>query len=259
MTTESGAPWAPPRPPRQSGSSRAGRITFWAVFGLVAVCLVSCVTGTLLTLRAFVEDSGSMQNTITVGGHMYVQRGHDVRRGDIVVYTVPPGAGGQLPAGTYIKRLIALPGDHVACCDAAGNVTVNGRALDEGSYVYPGDKPATAPFSVTLGPGQAWVMGDHRSISYDSRAYGPVPAADITGRVIQLGHGFAWTEVKTPQTFVADGLAPPDSRQPAPFLFLGTAFFLAAVLLGLGVFGVVRWSVRRSRARQQPATFWPVQ
>jgi signal peptidase I len=228
------------------------------VFGLVAVCLVSCVTGALLTLRAFTDPSAAMQNTIGIGDRMYVQRGQDVRRGDIVLYTVPPGSGGRIAADTYVKRLIGLPGDHVACCDAAGDVTVNGKALDERAYLYPGDKPATASFSVTLAPGQAWVMGDHRQISYDSRAYGPVPTADVAGRVIQLGHGFSWTDVKTPQTFVTDGLAPPDTRQPVPFLLLGAAVILAVVLLGLGVFGVVRWSVRRSRARQQAPAFWPV-
>jgi signal peptidase I len=258
MTTESGAPWAPPRPPQPSRGSRAGRITFWAVFGLVAVCLVSCVTGAVLTLRAFTDPSASMQNTIGIGDRMYVQRGQDVRRGDIVVYTVPPGAGGQIAGGTYVKRLIGLPGDHVACCDAAGDVTVNGVELDERAYLYPGDKPATASFSVTLGPGQAWVMGDHRQISLDSREYGPVPTADITGRVIQIGHGFSWSNVTTPETFVADGLAQPDTRQPVPFVLLGAAAFLALALTGLGVFGVVRWSLRRSRSRQAAAAYWQV-
>ena len=39
----------------------------------------------------------------------------------------------------YVKRVIGLPGDHVVCCDATGHLTVNGRALDERAYLYPGD------------------------------------------------------------------------------------------------------------------------
>jgi signal peptidase I len=223
------------------------------VFALVAVCLVSCVVGVVLTLRPYYFPSGSMENTLRAGDHMWVERGQDVRRGDIVVYTIPSGtrSGTSFQPGTYVKRIIGLPGDHVACCDEAGDITVNGKALHEQAYLYPGNKPSVFRFSVTLGPGQMWVMGDHRLISLDSRAAGPVPTADIVGHVIQIGQGFSTVNVRTPETFVADGLAPPDTREPMPFLMVGAAIILAVVQFALGVLGVTRWAIRRSRVHRQ--------
>lgn len=255
MTTESSAVWAPPRPPRPR---RTGRISFWAVLGLVAACLVSCVVGFVLTFKVYYIPSGSMENTLRPGDRMWVEQGRGVRRGDIVMYDVPPDSGTQISPGTYVKRLIGLPGDHVACCDAAGDVTVNGKALHEQAYLYPGDKASASPFSVTLGPGQAWVMGDHRSISLDSRGYGPVPMADITGHVFEIKHGSSSIDATTPATFVADGLAPPDHRKPLPLILLGSAAVLFVVLLLLAALGVTRWTLRRRRARREALAFGQV-
>ena len=52
----------------------------------------------------------------------------------------------------YIKRVIGLPSDHVACC-TDGRVTVNGVRLDEGQYLFPGNPPSTFKFSVVVPPG----------------------------------------------------------------------------------------------------------
>ena len=52
----------------------------------------------------------------------------------------------------YIKRVIGLPGDHVACCDARGRVTVDGVPLHEGNYLYPGERPSDQAFHVTVPP-----------------------------------------------------------------------------------------------------------
>ena len=61
----------------------------------------------------------------------------------------------------YVKRVIGLPGDRVACCDPRGRVTVNGVPLDERSYLYPGDRPSADRFRVTVSAGAA--VGDGRS------------------------------------------------------------------------------------------------
>lgn len=257
VTTESPVSWAPARPPRPR---RRGRIVYWTIFGLLAVAMVSCLVGFVVTFRGYTEPSGSMQNTIRVGDHMWVQRGQDVRRGDIVVFDVPPGgrSGRSFYPGTYVKRVIGLPGDHVACCDASGDVTVNGKALDEQAYVYPNDEPSVTPFSVTLAPGQMWVMGDHRQISLDSRFAGAVPTADIVGRVVQIDDGLSTVNVTTPATFVADGLAPADRRQPLPLVLLGIAAILFVVLVLDGILGIVLWSLRRRRTRRQAMAYGPV-
>jgi signal peptidase I len=108
-----------------------------------------------------------MADTLQAGDRLWTERGHDFRRGDIVILSAP--AGGPVTQGTYVKRLIGLPGDTVACCDAAGDVTVDGKALDEAAYLFPGDQPSQIQFRVTLGAGQVWVMGDDRTVSLDSR------------------------------------------------------------------------------------------
>ncbi len=96
---------------------------------------------------------------------------------------------GLLPADSdehLIKRLIGLPGDKVACCDANGHVTVNGQPIDE-PYLYEGDSPSETPFSITVPEGRLWVMGDHRSDSADSRSHsdsfgGTIPMSDVVGK-----------------------------------------------------------------------------
>ncbi len=61
------------------------------------------------------------------------------------------GLFGTAPGQTdYIKRVIGVPGDHVACCNAQGLVTVNGVPLHEKSYLYPGAAPSEIRFSVTV-------------------------------------------------------------------------------------------------------------
>ena len=190
-----------------------------------------------------------MEPTIPYGSRLLVERGAAVRRGDLVAFPIP-AAGLR---GLVVERLIGLPGDRVACCDARGQVTVNGRPLDE-TYVYQGDSPPAIPFSVVLRRGQAWVLGDRRKISYDSRGYGPVPLSSVIGRVILIARtgSFLFTPVRTPHTFVAGGLAPPDQRPLWPAGALATASAGLCVLVALTVFGLVRL-VLRSQAGRRPA------
>jgi signal peptidase I len=108
----------------------------------------------------------------------------------------------------YIKRVIGLPGDHVACCNAQGQVTVNGVPLSEGSYLYPGNAASTQKFSITVPAGRLWVMGDHRLVSYDSRGHmgdpggGSIPESAVLGRAfVIIWPPSRWGLLNIPATF----------------------------------------------------------
>jgi signal peptidase I len=71
-------------------------------------------------------------------------------------------------------------------------VTVNGVALHEKSYLYPGNPPTTTKFSIRVPSGRLWVMGDHRNVSYDSRGHigdpgdGTIPENQVVGRAFLI-------------------------------------------------------------------------
>jgi signal peptidase I len=166
-------------------------------------------------VQAFFIPSPSMESTLVRGDRVVVSKltpgPFDLRRGDVVVFSDPGGwlptttrapegrirdgirSGltfvGLLPADSdehLIKRLIGLPGDKVVCCDKQSRVTVNGVPIDE-PYVHAGDDPSNDPFSVTVPAGKLWMMGDHRSVSEDSRYHpaldgGFVPIEKVVGR-----------------------------------------------------------------------------
>lgn len=248
LGASSGLPPAAPRTPKRRW--RAGRIVFWASFAVITACLIASVVGLRDSVRIFTDNSDSMGNTLQRGDWLLVDPRSDVHRGDIVIVSDPQGP--RVNPGNYVERLIGLPGDHVACCDAAGDVTVNGKELHEQEYLYPGDSPSRIRFSVTLGKGQVWVMGDHRSISRDSREWGSVPEANIVGWVFETRRGSSDLSLTTPSTFIEDGLASPRSQAaPAAFSLSLTGLVLAPLaLLALGVLGVTRWAIRKRRVNR---------
>jgi signal peptidase I len=237
------AAWAPPGKPRR----RTGRIVFWVLVALSAALVLAAIGLGRATMHQYYEPGSGMQNTLRPGDRVFVALGTNVRRGDMVVFPVPASA--RAPGGLVVKRVIGLPGDHVACCDAQGRVTVNGKAIDE-TYIDPAGPPSRFSFSATLGPGQTWMLGDNRNVSYDSRGYGPVPQSAITGRVVAVIRSLRATTVRTPQTFVADGLAPPDRRlSPLVLVSVLISAGIAGFLI-LAIVGIIRFAIRRSRAKR---------
>jgi signal peptidase I len=195
------------------------RVTaFWREAVLVIVVTAMLTAGVKsFVVEAFRIPSGSMENTLQVGDRVLVNkliyRIRGIARGDIVVFSgsgswgpPPPSqsansvlavyrdamrAMGLETDGTdYVKRVIGLPGDHVACCDDQGRITVNGMPLREGSYVYPGEAPSAEFFSVTVPPGRLWVMGDHRGDSADSRYHGGDPGEGTIPESAVVGRAF---------------------------------------------------------------------
>ncbi|HYL92089.1 MAG TPA: signal peptidase I [Alphaproteobacteria bacterium] len=105
-----------------------------------------------------------------------VYRLESVQRGDIVVFRYP-----RDPDKSFIKRVIGIPGDRVRVTD--GRVFLNGELLDE-PYV-PDDYLDSRSYRETIVPdGTYFVLGDHRSMSNDSRDFGPVPRTNIYGKAV---------------------------------------------------------------------------
>jgi signal peptidase I len=182
--------------------------------------LLSLLVKTWL-LQAFYIPSESMENTLLKGDRVVISKltpqPFDLKRGDIIVFedpdhwlppAVPVERGplaaalnstltfvGLLPSdeGNHlIKRVIGLPGDRVACCDAK-MLTINGVPVTE-PYLFAGDEPSEQTFDITVPPGRVWVMGDHRSDSADSRPHdegsggvkGSVPESLVVGRALTI-------------------------------------------------------------------------
>lgn len=107
-------------------------------------------------------------------------RFHGPRRGDIVVFTAPSEAARRCQSGgTFVKRVVGVPGDRLAA--HGGRLFVNGHPLDESAYLRSGVFTALVP--TTVPQGSYFVMGDNRGDSCDSRAWGTVPRRNMLGRV----------------------------------------------------------------------------
>lgn len=100
----------------------------------------------------------------------------EIRRGDMIVFWYM-----QEPSKSYIKRVIGLPGDRVRIVH--GDVYVNGERLEE-DYVPEEYRDRHSLPEQTVPEGHYFVLGDHRSSSNDSRAWGPVPRANIYGKAV---------------------------------------------------------------------------
>src|ERR1700744_3277570 len=204
---------APAKKPQQKKRGRS----FWKELPiLIIVALFLTLVIKTYPTQAFYTPSGSMQNALEIGDRVLVNKlvydFRGIHRGDIVVFsgdgTWDPGVappsnnffarfgqsveamfGFSQGQNAFIKRVIGLPGDKVACCDAQGRLTVNGVALNEKSYLFPGNPPSQQRFSVTVPADSLWVMGDHRDVSYDSRGHrygfpggGSIPESAVVGR-----------------------------------------------------------------------------
>ncbi|MGO9078870.1 MAG: signal peptidase I [Streptosporangiaceae bacterium] len=257
----------------------ARRRSFWRELPvLVVIALVIALVIKTFVVQAFYIPSSSMENTLKIGDKVLVSKlvyhFRSIQPGDIVVFdgagswdppqptptspdpvvrlyddTLRPlfhaiaGLFGTAPGQTdYIKRVIGVPGDHVACCNAQGLVTVNGVPLHEKSYLYPGEAPSLKRFSVTVPPGRLWVMGDHRLVSDDSRFHvgdpggGTIPENMVIGRAFMIvWPPSRWRILPIPATFSQPGISRPRAAGAAPARDRSAAASEAALLRGVPV------------------------
>ncbi|RBY82198.1 signal peptidase I [Blastococcus sp. TF02A-26] len=189
---------------------------------LLLVAFVLALLVKTFLVQAFFIPSGSMETTLhgcpgCTGDRVLVNKVPywfgEPEPGDIVVFEGPdtwspevevaePGnwfSSGLLWLGRaigvappseddYVKRVIAVGGQTVECCDPEGRVVVDGEPLDE-PYIYQNTPIETRGFGpVTVPEGRLWVMGDHRSASADSKQHmgdqysGTIAVDDVIGK-----------------------------------------------------------------------------
>ena len=229
----------------------------WPVWGrtlfVIALCFVLLVVVHLFFYQAFSVRASSMSPTLQAGDRVLVNKVvydfRDPQRGEIIlfhgdapkwtpesatdndsgVFASIGSAVGSLfgfsspDSDEFYRRVIAVPGDTIACCDVDGHVTVNGKPLNE-TYVH-NDSPTSASSNapacgarqfapVVVSAGSVFVMGDNRVASLDSRCIAQVPMDKIVGRASAVIMG-RWASLSVPGTF-KDVPKPYSLGNPAP-------------------------------------------
>jgi signal peptidase I len=157
-----------------------GSVAHWARDLMISVVLAIFVI--LFIYQPVKVEGTSMMPTLDdqerIFINKFVYRFHfgNIDRGDTVVFWFPGD-----PSKSYIKRVIGMPGDRVEVDQ--GKVIVNGQALVE-SYVPPEFRDQSSMPARVIPEEEYFVLGDHRSSSNDSRAWGMVPRRYIYGKAV---------------------------------------------------------------------------
>lgn len=207
---------------------RRGRrkLTGWRAFlrDVVVILVAAVVISALIkafVVRSFYIPSASMQNTLMVNDRIIVNELEPgilpIKRGDVIVFKDPGGwLSAEGTAGStstspidwalsvvgitapdsndhLVKRVIGLPGDHVTCCNATGEIEINGVPIKEPYTNLNGNVAASGTsFDVWVPANSLWVMGDNRYDSADSRYHQSLPTkgfvaySDVVGRAILI-------------------------------------------------------------------------
>jgi signal peptidase I len=210
----------------------------------LAAVLVTGLFIITFVVQAFEIPSSSMEETLLIGDHVFVNRiqfapktswvgpllpYRQVRRGDIVVFLHPDAAY----SGTYVvKRIMGVPGDRIHLRN--GEVYRNGEKLDEPYVLHDRDEPndfyrnnfpAVPPSDPNISPrweeelpshvqgddlvvppGHYFAMGDHRGVSLDSRYWGFIPQENVIGRPMFIYWSFDTPSDQYTKTGMADRL-----------------------------------------------------
>lgn len=213
-----------PEPVQGRGRHARGRTPkerssgFGRWLGETAIIVVSALVLSALVraflVQAFYVPSSSMEDTLAISDRIIASKitttMGGVSRGEVVVFKdpgdwlpepPPPPDGirgivrtaltfiGLLPSDSgsdLVKRVIAVEGDRIACCDADGRIVLNGVPLVEPYVKGPTNQ---VQFDVVVPPESVFVMGDNRGNSRDSRYHleaqeGSVNVSDVVGRVV---------------------------------------------------------------------------
>ena len=200
----------------RSGSTRKPMPLWQESILLLGLALVLAIVIKTLFLQAFYIPSPSMVPQFVENDRILVQKvsywgSGGPERGDIVVFADPGGwlgptdaAGATSPVsrtleriglypsgGHLVKRVMAVGGDHIVCCDDEGRITVNDTPLDEGAYLPRGTVASDIPFDKTVPAGFLWMMGDNRGASADSRVHLGDPGGGFVDQDLVVGKVFS--------------------------------------------------------------------
>jgi len=162
-------------------SARPPRVMLLSVWlrDLIISLAISCFIIIFLYQPVKVEGTSmmpSLEDQERIFVNKLVYRLEPIQRGDIVVFRYP-----RDPSKSFIKRVIGLAGDHIQI--DAGRVYVNGRLLPE-DYVPQVYEDLRSYPEIVVPPDSYFVLGDHRSLSNDSRDFGPVNQSYIYGKAV---------------------------------------------------------------------------
>jgi signal peptidase I len=118
----------------------------------------------------------SLEDQERIFVNKFVYRIEPIERGDVVVFRYP-----RDPSKSFIKRVVGLAGDRIRI--NAGQVWVNGTRQKE-DYVPRAYEDLRSYPEIVVPPGSYFVLGDHRSLSNDSRDFGPVGESYIYGKAV---------------------------------------------------------------------------
>ena len=208
-TVPSREPLPTPATPERRSRNPVDRLTQGLPHGLrITIDWIVTIAGAIaivLAIKAWIVNpyripSSSMEVTLhcakpahgcearfsdRVLANRFIYRFKDPERGDIVVFETPPAARARCGAGgTFVKRLVGLPGERLELRNEQGlsYVYINGRKLEE-PYIGPNRRDARGAETFTIPQGQYFMMGDNRSQSCDSREWGTVPRDNLIGKV----------------------------------------------------------------------------
>ena len=189
--------------PKEHGRRAKRKSPWWRDLLVgVLIALVLSASFKAFVAQQFKIPSESMEDTLAIGDQILVSKMkglQPVQRGDIVVFEdrfdwLPAqykdenltgfsattlgrgldqglrflGIRPEYAGGYLVKRVIGAGGDHVVCCNAKGQISINGEVIKE-PYVKKGANENPVPFDVVVPEGKYWLMGDNRDNSGDSR------------------------------------------------------------------------------------------
>jgi signal peptidase I len=163
-------------------SAHRGRLrqALWEFLHDLSVAVLFCFFLITFVAQAFRVQGTSMEPLLGDGERIvvnkFIYRFQPIERGDVVVFWYP-----RDPAVSFIKRVVALPGDTVEI--RSGWLVVNGVTQQE-PYLHGGYRDRDSYPATVVPRGYYFVLGDHRQSSNDSRSWGDVPERYIYGRAV---------------------------------------------------------------------------